>query len=46
MIVTIDNYGEPGLSRTDSMSVRAGSRLARDGEAARGRRDASNGAQP
>ena len=39
MILMIDNYGEPGLSRTDSMSVRAGERRAMDGAAERRHRD-------
>jgi hypothetical protein len=41
MILMIDNYGEPELSRTDSMSVRAGERRARDGAAGCSHRDVS-----
>jgi hypothetical protein len=43
MILMIDNYGEPGLSRTDSMSVRAGERPAMDGRADLGHRDVLGG---
>jgi hypothetical protein len=43
MILMIDHYGEPGLSRTDSMSVSAGERPAMDGWAEPGHMDVSGG---
>jgi hypothetical protein len=46
MILMIDSHGEPELSRTDPMSVRAGERRAMDGAAARGHRDVSKAVQP
>ena len=44
MRLMINDHGAPGLSQTESLSVRTGERRTREGAAARSHRDVSRGA--